>query len=44
VDELDSPFEVRAMDFNIDEKGRFNRAKEKRETQKIIDEYYDQEK
>lgn len=44
VDELDLPFEVRAMDFSIDEKGRFNRAKEKRKTQKIIDEYYDQEK
>lgn len=44
VDELDLPFEVRAMYFSIDEKGRFNRAKEKRETQKIIDEYYDQEK
>lgn len=44
VDELDLPFEIKAMDFSIDERGKFNRAKEKRETQKIIDEYYDQEK
>ena len=44
VDKLDLPFEVKAMNFSIDEKGRFNRAKEKRETQKLIDEYYDQEK
>lgn len=44
VDELDLPFEVRAVDFSVDERGKFNRAKEKRETQKIIDEYYDQEK
>ena len=44
VDKLDLPFEVRAIDFSIDERGKFNRAKEKRETQKIIDEYYDQEK
>ena len=44
VDELDLPFEIKAMDFSIDERGKFNRAKEKRKTQKIIDEYYDQEK
>lgn len=44
VDELDLPFEVRTIEFSIDERGKFNRAKEKRETQKIIDEYYDQEK
>ena len=44
VDELDLPFEVRTIEFSIDERGKFNRAKEKRKTQKIIDEYYDQEK
>ena len=44
VDELDLPFEIKAMDFSIDERGKFNRAKEKRETKKIIDEYYGQEK
>lgn len=44
VDELELPFEVKVMEFGVDERGKFNRAKEKRETQKIIDEYYDQEK
>ena len=44
VDELELPFEVKVMEFGVDEKGKFNRAKEKRKTQKIIDEYYDQEK
>lgn len=44
VDELNLPFEVKTIDFSIDERGKFNRAKEKRKTQKIIDEYYDQEK
>ena len=44
VDELDVPFEIKAMDFSIDERGKFNRAKEKGKTKKIIDEYYDQEK
>lgn len=44
VDDLDLGFEIKAMDFSIDERGKFNRAKEKRKTKKIIDEYYDQEK
>lgn len=44
VDELELPFEVKVMEFGVDERGKFNRAKEKRKTQKIIDEYYDQEK
>lgn len=44
VDELELPFEVKVMEFGVDEKEKFNRAKEKRKTQKIIDEYYDQEK
>lgn len=44
VDDLELPFEVKPIEFSIDEKGRFNRAEEKRKTQKIIDEYYEQEK
>lgn len=44
VDDLEMPFEIKTVDFSVDEKGKFNRAKEKRETQKLIDEYYDQEK
>ena len=43
VDNLELPFEVKTMEFSIDEKGRFNRAKEKRETQKLIDEYYNEQ-
>lgn len=41
VDNLDLPFQVNVIEFSVDEKGKFNRAKEKRETQKIINEYYD---
>ena len=48
VDKLDLGFEIKAMEFHIDEreqkKEKYDRAKEKRETKKIIDEYYDQEK
>lgn len=44
VDDLELPFEVKVMDFDIDERGKFNRAKEKKETQKLIHEYYNQEK
>ena len=42
VDELDSDFEIKTTDFYIDEKGlkkeKYNRAKEKREFQKQVDE------
>lgn len=41
VDDLEFPFQIKATTFSIDEKGKFNRAKEKRETQKLVDEYYD---
>lgn len=44
VDDLELPFEVKPIEFSVDEKGKFNRAEEKRKTQKIIDEYYKQEK
>ena len=43
VDHLDLPFEIHTIEFSIDEKGRFNRAKEKRETQRLIDEYYEEQ-
>ena len=42
-EELKLPFEVKATEFSIDEKGKFNRAKEKRETQKIINDYYEED-
>ena len=45
VDELETPFEVKPMEFHIDEreqkKGKYNRAKDKREAQKRIDEELD---
>lgn len=41
VDNLELPFEVKAIDFSIDEKGRYNRAKEKEELKRIIDNYND---
>lgn len=44
ADDLELPFEVKPIEFSVDEKGKFNRAAEKRKTQKIIDEYYKQEK
>ncbi len=44
VEDLDLPYEVNAADFSIDEKGKFNRIKEKRETQKTVEECDEQEK
>ena len=41
VEDLKLPFDVKAVDFSIDEKGKFNRAKRKQETQKLINEFYD---
>lgn len=45
VDELETPFEVRVMEFRIDEreqkKTKYNRAKDKREVQKRIEEELD---
>ena len=45
VDELDFPFEIKATEFHIDEreqkKVKYNRAKEKRELQKQIDDELD---
>lgn len=45
VDELKAPFEIKVMEFHIDEreqrKTKYNRAKDKREVQKRIDEELD---
>ena len=45
VDELKTPFEIKVMEFHIDEreqkKTKYNRAKDKREVQKRIDEELD---
>ena len=45
VDNLDLPFEIKGIAFDIDEKGKYNRAEKKREDGELIQEYYeDQEK
>lgn len=43
VDDLEIPFQVKAMEFHIEEpeKEKYNRAKEKEELKKMIDNYYD---
>ena len=41
TDDLNVPFEVKAIDFSIDERGKYNRAEQKQEDQKIINEYYE---
>ena len=45
VDELELPFEVKTMEFHIDERElkrtKYNRAKEKREFQRLVDEELD---
>lgn len=44
VDDLDFPFEVKCTtEFSIDEKGHYNRAEKKREDEKIIKEYFENE-
>lgn len=46
VDDLDIPFKVKAIEFHIDEpeKEKYDRAKEKQKTQKLIDEYYEDQR
>lgn len=43
VDKLDLDFSINALEISIDEKCnlKFNRAKEKKKAQELIDEYYD---
>ncbi len=41
VDDLEVPFEVNAIDFSIDERGKYNRVEKKREDQELINEYYE---
>ena len=40
VDDIELPFEISPIEFSIDKRGRFNRAKEKQKTKKLIDDYY----
>ena len=43
VDDLEVPYEVKPMEFSINEKGKpeYNRAKEKQELRKMSEEYVD---
>lgn len=41
VDNLDLPFDIKPVEFSVNEKGKFNRAKEKRETKKLIKDSYE---
>lgn len=44
VDDLDIPYVVVPVEFYVDEKGRYNRAKKKQEDRKMIDKYYEEER
>ena len=39
VDNLELPFEVKAMNFNIDKKREYNRSLKKQEDRKLIEEW-----
>ena len=39
----DVPFNIAQVEFYIDERGKYNRAKKKQEDRKLIDKYYEEE-
>ncbi len=39
VDDLDMPYEVKPVEFSIDERGKYNRAEKKREDKELIREW-----
>ena len=41
VDDLDLPFEVKSIEFKVDEKGKYYRPEKKKEDQQLIKEYYE---
>ena len=43
VDDLDIPYTVAPVEFYVDERGKYNRAKKKQEDKKLIDKYYEEE-
>jgi hypothetical protein len=43
VDDLDVPFTIAPVEFYVDEKGKYNRAKKKQEDKRLIDKYYEEE-
>jgi len=43
VDDFDVPFKVTPVEFYVDERGKYNRAKKKQEDKRLIDKYYEEE-
>lgn len=43
VDDLDIPYVVVPVEFYVDERGKYNRAKKKQEDRKLINDYYEEE-
>lgn len=43
VDDLDIPYVVVPVEFYVDEKGKYNRAKKKQEDRNLINKYYEEE-
>lgn len=43
VDDLDVPFTIAPVEFYVDERGKYNRAKKKQEDMKLINDYYEEE-
>ena len=41
VDEIELPFTIHPITFSVEDRIRYSRAKEKEKTQRLIDEYYD---
>lgn len=41
--EKDAPFTVAPVEFYVDEKGKYNRAKKKKEDKRLIEKYYEEE-
>ena len=41
VDDLDVPFTIMSVEFYIDERGKYNRAKKKQEDRKLSEDYLD---
>ena len=44
VDDLEIPYEIKPIQFYVDEKGKYNRAKKKREDRDLINKYYEEER
>lgn len=43
VDDLEIPYEIKPIQFYVDEKGKYNRAKKKQEDKRLINDYYEEE-